>query len=121
MQGQGPGNGQPPFESGYQPTRPVGTRRVADVARVGDEEFMRERERQYLLSVRAATAEVLRSSGWTSEQEAYRALAAALERRGIDPDPEAVRSGAALISRGRRPRILDLDLDRKAGGGRRRR
>lgn len=121
MQGQGSGNGQRPFEGSYRPSMPTGSRRIADVGRVGDEEFLRERERQYLLSVRAATAEVLRSSGWTSEQEAYRALAAALERRGIDPDPEAVRSGAALISRGRRPRILDLDLDRNAGEGRRRR
>jgi hypothetical protein len=121
MQGQGPGNGHPSFEGGYQPNVPAGSRRVADVGRVGDEEFFRERDRQYLLSVRAATAEVLRSSGWTSEQEAYRALATALERRGIDPDPEAVRSGAALISRGRRPRIMDLDLDRKSAGGRRRR
>jgi hypothetical protein len=119
MQGQRPGERHPRTDSAYQGP-PVGSRRVPDAAKVGDEEFFRERERQYLLSVRAATAEVMQSSAWVSEQEAYRALEAALERRGIEPDPEAVRSGASLISRGRRPRILSLDLDRGSGGRRRR-
>jgi hypothetical protein len=87
--------------------------------RVSDAEFRREWERYYLRSVRAAALEVLQSSSWLSESEAQAALTDALQRRGIEADPEAVRAGAALIYRGRRPRILDLDL--APGSGRRRR
>jgi hypothetical protein len=87
--------------------------------RASDEEFRREWERHFLLSVRAAALEVVQSSSWLSESEARVALAEALRRRGVHPDPDAVEAGAALISRGRRPRILDLDLD--PVGGRRRR
>jgi hypothetical protein len=92
---------------------------VGVAERVSDAEFRREWERYYLRSVRAAAVEVLQSSSWLSEPEARAALAEALQRRGIEADPEAVRAGAALISRGRRPRILDLDLS--PGSGRRRR
>jgi len=87
--------------------------------RVSDAEFRREWERYYLRSVRAAALEVLQSSSWLSESEAQAALTDALQRRGIEADPEAVRAGAALIYRGRRPLILDLDL--APGSGRRRR
>ena len=87
--------------------------------RPSDAEFRREWERYYLRSVRAAALEVLNSSSWLSESEAEAALTVALQRRGIEADPEAVRAGAALIASGRRPRILDLDLAR--GSGRRRR
>ena len=86
---------------------------------VTDAEFRREWERHFLLSVRAAALEVVQSSSWLSETEASVALAEALRRRGIYPDPDAVAAGAALISRGRRPKILDLELDK--GSGRRRR
>lgn len=93
----------------------------AVVAQAGasDAEFRREWERHYLLAVRSAALEVMRSSAWLSESEARLALAEALRRRGVYAEEEAVRAGAALLSRGRRPRILDLDLD--AVGGRRRR
>jgi hypothetical protein len=87
--------------------------------RLGDSEFAAEWQRQWLLSVRAATTEVINSGAWLSEEDAAQALAGALERRGIAPDPAAVRAGAALIARGRRPRILSIDLT--VGSGRRRR
>ena len=87
--------------------------------RASDAEFRREWERYYLRSVRAAALEVLQSSSWLSESEARTALTEALQRRGIEADPEAVRAGAALIYRGRRPRILDLDLAPSSGRRRR--
>jgi hypothetical protein len=93
--------------------------RNGDTGPVTDAEFRREWERHFLLSVRAATLEVVQSSTWLSESEARVALEEALRRRGIYPDPDAVADGAALISRGRRPKILDLELDK--GSGRRRR
>jgi len=86
---------------------------------VSDAEFRREWERYYLRSVRAAALEVLQSSSWLSESEARAALTDALVRRGVEADPEAVRAGAALIYRGRRPRILDLDLAPTSGRRRR--
>lgn len=92
---------------------------VGTVDRASDAEFRREWERHYLRSVRAAAMEVLQSSSWLSESEARTALTDALQRRGIEADPEAVRAGAALIYRGRRPRILDLDLAPSSGRRRR--
>ena len=120
MLGNGPGN-----EDGVISLRRLGQPAVGGEGAVGvserasDAEFRREWERHYLCSVRAAALEVLRSSSWLSESEARTALAEALQRRGIEADAEAVRAGAALICRGRRPRFLDLDLD--SSGGRRRR
>lgn len=87
--------------------------------RASDAEFRREWERHYLRSVRAAALEVLESSSWLSQAEAEAALTAALQRRGIEAYPDAVRAGAALICRGRRPRILDLDLAPSSGRRRR--
>ena len=92
---------------------------VGTFDRASDAEFRREWERHYLRSVRAAALEVLQSSSWLSESEARTALGDALQRRGIEADADAVRAGAALIYRGRRPRIHDLDL--APSGGRRRR
>jgi hypothetical protein len=86
--------------------------------RLSEAQFVDEWQRQWLLSVRAATTEVLNSGTWLSEDDAAKALAQALERRGIAPDPAAVRAGASLIARGRRPRILSIDLT--IGTGRRR-
>ena len=120
MLGNGPGD-----EAGVAILRRIGQPAtgvdggVGVSSRPSDAEFRREWERYYLRSVRAAALEVLHSSSWLSETEAQAALTDALQRRGIEADPEAVRAGAALIYRGRRPRILDLDLAR--GSGRRRR
>jgi ABC-type branched-subunit amino acid transport system substrate-binding protein len=87
--------------------------------RLSESQFVDEWQRQWLLSVRAATTEVLNSGTWLTEAAAAKALAQALERRGIAPDPAAVRAGASLIARGRRPLILSIDLT--VGTGRRRR
>jgi hypothetical protein len=114
--GNGPGD-----EDGVTGSNRLG-RPVVDTDtqdRASDAEFRREWERHYLRSVRAAALEVLESSSWLSESEAEAALTDALQRRGIEAYPDAVRAGAALIYRGRRPRILDLDL--APTGGRRRR
>ena len=119
MLGNGPGNEDGVISLGRPGQPAVGGRGVGVSERVSDAEFRREWERYYLRSVRAAALEVLQSSSWLSESEARTALAEALQRRGIEADPEAVRAGAALICRGRRPRILDLDL--APGDGRRRR
>jgi hypothetical protein len=64
------------------------------------------RERYYLRSLRAAVEETYWRTAWRPEAEVRDALVQALERRGIEPEPEAVRRGAALLSRGRRPAIL---------------
>lgn len=119
MRGQGPSDERREASLTFTGATTEGTPQVADLGRVSDDEFYREWERHYLIAVRAALMEVVQSSSWLSESEAFTALTEALERRGIHPDPEAVRAGAELISRGRRPRILSLDLD--PGGGRRRR
>ncbi len=91
----------------------------ARTRRLSDSQFVDEWQRQWLLSVRAATNEVLNCGTWLSEGDAAKAVAQALERRGIAPDSTAVRAGASLIARGRRPRILSIDLT--LGAGRRRR
>jgi hypothetical protein len=56
--------------------------------------------------VRAAVEEAYWSGAWRPAAEVRPVLVAALERRGIDPDLEAVQRGADLISRGRKPSIL---------------
>ena len=71
-----------------------------------DSEFERARDRYFLSSVRAAVEETYWSSAWRPAAEVRPVLAQALERRGIDPDAEAVQSGADLISRGRRPAVM---------------
>lgn len=116
MLGNGPGDedGVKGVDRLGEPGRGTGTRDLAS-----DAEFRREWERHYLRSVRAAALEVLESSSWFSQSEAEMLLTEALQRRGIEAYPDAVRAGAALIYRGRRPRILDLDL--APAGGRRRR
>jgi hypothetical protein len=71
-----------------------------------DEEFRRAWEKWYEYSVRRAVEETYRRAAWRSETEGYAMLAAALDSRGVPPDPQAVRAGAALITRGRRPAVL---------------
>ncbi|MPZ95393.1 MAG: hypothetical protein GEU96_10905 [Propionibacteriales bacterium] len=80
-----------------------------------DEEFQREWERQYLRSVHAAASVAFERAAWQPAHEVYALLATELRRRGIEPDPQALYSAANLISRGRRPAIL------QPGTGRRRR
>lgn len=119
VQGEGSGEGGAPSVRGFFEAAPKGARPAVS-GRMSDEEFLRERDRQYLMSVQAAVAEVVSSSGWLSEHGAYTALAAALERRGIEAESTAVRAGAALIARGRRPLISSMDLTRGVEGRRRR-
>jgi hypothetical protein len=73
---------------------------------LSESDFQRARERYYLRSVRAAVEETYWAAAWRPAAEAESVLTRALDRRGIEPDPEAVRRGAALISRGRKPLIL---------------
>lgn len=73
---------------------------------LSDSEFEHAREHYFLRSVRAAVEETYWSSAWRPAAEVRPVLAAALERRGIDPDAEAVQRGADVISRGRRPAVL---------------
>jgi hypothetical protein len=73
---------------------------------LSESEFQRASERYYLRSVRAAVEETYWQSAWRPTTEVRPVLVSALERRGIDPDLEAVQRGAELISRGRKPSIL---------------
>ena len=73
---------------------------------LSESEFQRASERYYLRSVRAAVEETYWQSAWRPTAEVRPLLVQALERRGIDPDLEAVQRGAELISRGRKPSIL---------------
>jgi hypothetical protein len=73
---------------------------------LSESEFQRASERYYLRSVRAAVEETYWQSAWRPTTEVRPVLVNALERRGIDPDLEAVQRGAELISRGRKPSIL---------------
>lgn len=70
-------------------------------------EFARADERCYLRSVRDAAEETYWATAWRPSAEVGPVLTDSLERRGITPDAEAVRMGAALISRGRRPLIME--------------
>jgi hypothetical protein len=73
---------------------------------LSDRDFERARERFFLHSVREAVEEAYWAAAWRPAGEVQASLIRALERRGIDPDAEAVRLGAELISRGRKPSIL---------------
>jgi hypothetical protein len=79
---------------------------MLSMSQLSDSEFERAREHYFLRSVRAAVEETYWSSAWRPAEEVRPVLAAALERRGIDPDAEAVQRGADVISRGRRPAAL---------------
>jgi hypothetical protein len=71
-----------------------------------DENFRYAQDRLFEYSVLRATEETYFQTAWRPEGEVYAALASSLDRRGIDPDPDAVRAAAELISRGRRPSVL---------------
>jgi hypothetical protein len=73
---------------------------------LSDYDYERARERFFLRSVREAVEETYWAAAWRPIGEVQAALTRALDRRGIDPDAEAVRLGAELISRGRKPSIL---------------
>lgn len=75
--------------------------------RAGDEAFENEWDRHYVASVGKAIERAFELAAWHSPQEVYSVLAEELRRRGIDPDPEAELEGAVLISRGRRPAVLN--------------
>lgn len=77
--------------------------------------FQDEWDHQFVLAVHTAASVTYERVAWQSLQEVYVVLAQELEKRGIDPDPEAVYEGALLISRGRTPSVL------RAASGRRRR
>ncbi len=78
-----------------------------------DEQFEQARERYFQRSVRDAAEETYWATAWRPASEVDAALRRALERRGIEPDREAVGRAAALISRGRKPLVL-----RREGGPR---
>ncbi len=80
---------------------------MPDYAR--DEEFERESERQFRLSVRAATQVAFDRAAWQSPEHVYALLATQLRQRGIHPEPDAIYTGASLISRGIQPAILRWD------------
>lgn len=86
---------------------------------LSDTDFQRANEWYYLRSVRDAVEETYWASAWRPEPEVAKVLSQALERRGIEPEAEAVRGGAGLISRGRRPLILHSEI-LEPGIGRRR-
>jgi len=79
---------------------------MPSMPQLSDSEFERARDRFFLRSVRAAVEEAYWSTAWRPVAEVRPVLARALERRGIDPDAEAVQRGADVISRGRRPAVL---------------
>jgi hypothetical protein len=74
-----------------------------------DQEFELESERQFRLSVRAATQVAFDRAAWQPPENVYAVLATQLRQRGIDPEPDAIYSGATLISRGVKPAILRWD------------
>lgn len=71
-----------------------------------EEHFQRESERQFLRSVREATAVAFEEAAWKPPENAYMTLARELRERGIDPEPDAVYTAAMLISRGVKPAVL---------------
>jgi hypothetical protein len=73
---------------------------------LSDAEFRRAQDQYYLQSVRAAAQETYWAAAWRPEDAVVPVLRSALERRGIEPDAEALRQGAALISRGRKPQVM---------------
>jgi thiamine pyrophosphate-dependent acetolactate synthase large subunit-like protein len=75
-------------------------------AQLTDAEFERAHERYYLRSARAAVEHAYWAAAWRPVGEVRAVLSRSLERRGVDPDPEAVQRAAELISRGRKPLIL---------------
>lgn len=83
---------------------------------LSDSDFERARERYFLRSVRDAAEETYWSAAWRPAAEVRPVLAGALERRGIDPDDEAVQRGADLISRGRKPLVLRADVHQMRAG-----
>lgn len=86
---------------------------------LSDAEFARAHERYYLHSVRAAVEETYRWAAWKPEHEVAEVLTKALVRRGISVDEEAIHEGASVISRGRKPFILQPE-SLQPGTGRRR-
>ncbi|MPZ60229.1 MAG: hypothetical protein GEU93_02800 [Propionibacteriales bacterium] len=78
-----------------------------------DEDFRREWDYLYLRSVHAAASAAFERAVWKSEDEAYVALATELRNRGIEPEPDALLAGAALISRGEKPAILRPAVGRR--------
>jgi hypothetical protein len=60
----------------------------------------------YVRLVRAAVEATVRTSAGQALPEVYLVLASELQRRGIEPEPDAVYDGAWLISHGRRPAVL---------------
>jgi hypothetical protein len=74
-----------------------------------DQEFELESERQFRLSVRAATQVAFDQAAWQPPENVYALLATQLRQRGIDPEPDAIYTGATLISRGVKPAILRWD------------
>lgn len=87
---------------------------------LSEPDYQRAHERYYVRSVRAAVEEVYWSAAWRPADHVRPVLARALERRGIDPDDEAVRRGADLISRGRKPSVMSGEAAVPAPGRRRR-
>jgi hypothetical protein len=79
---------------------------MPSMPQLSDSDFERARDHYFLRSVQAAVEETYWSSAWRPAAEVRPVLAQALERRGIDPDAEAVQRGADVISRGRRPAVL---------------
>lgn len=84
-----------------------------------DAKFARVWDWYYLQSVRAAAEETFREAVGRSQYEVLDVLTRALQRRGIEPEVEAVMAGAALISRGRKPLILHPEALKPGEGSRR--
>ena len=73
---------------------------------MGYDMFEVEWHERYVESVRAAASVTYERTAGGSTHEAYMMLAGELQRRGIEPDPEAVYEAAVLISQRRLPAIL---------------
>lgn len=74
---------------------------------VAGQDFLDEGDHQYVPSVRAAVKRTFETSAYQPPEQVFNVLTEELRRRGVEPDAAAVFEAAALISRGRRPAVLN--------------
>lgn len=73
---------------------------------MGYDAFEVQWHEHYVDSVRAAASVAYERTAGQSPHEVYLVLAGELQRRGIEPDPEAVYEASVLISQRRQPAVL---------------